>query len=80
MQDHGSYEAKALADFKLRTEDSDLQNKRPFPIWVPRSRRKGSSRLPESPLRETEKELLRTDPKTHDFVMEVPRPTRHRDP
>ena len=80
IQDHGRYEGKALQDYKLRTEDSESENSPPYPIWVPRSRRKGSIPLPESPLWVTEKELLRTDPKTFDFIMEVPRPTKHRDP
>lgn len=80
IQDRGQYEGKALQDFKLKSENSELGDKRPFAIWVPRSRRKGSVRLPESPLWETEKDLMRSDPKTFDFVMENPRPTRHRDP
>lgn len=42
-------------------------------MWVPRSRRKGLARLPESPLWETEKELLRLDPEMYKFVLEGPK-------
>lgn len=80
IEDRGLYEGKALQDYKLRTEESDTENTRPFAIWTPRSRRKGSTRLPESPLWETEKDLLRTDPTMFDFISEGPRPTKHRDP
>ncbi|MCJ1425199.1 hypothetical protein MMC29_003087 [Sticta canariensis] len=80
IEDHGRYEGKALQDYKLKTEDSGVENTRPFAIWAPRSRRKGSTRLPESPLWETEKDLLRTDPKMYDFILEGSRPAKHKDP
>lgn len=80
IEDHGRYEGKALQDYKLKTEESGAENTRPFAIWAPRSRRKGSTRLPESPLWETEKDLLRTDPKMYDFILEGPRPAKNKDP
>lgn len=80
IEDRGRYEGKALRDYKLKSEESDVEPKRALAIWVPRSRRKGAVRLPESPLWETEKELLRTDPETYEFIMEGPRPSKHQDP
>ncbi len=78
IEDEGRYDGKALQNYRVKTDETE--NKRPFIIWAPRSRRKGAVRLPESPLWETEKELLRTDPKTYDYITEGPRLSRQRDP
>lgn len=75
IQDHGRYECKALRDYKLKIENDDPANRSPLAIWVPRSRRKGLNRLPESPLWEAEKELLRTDPEMYEFIIERPKQT-----
>ena len=78
MQDRGRYECKALQDYKLKTESDDPENRSPLAIWVPRSRRKGLGRLPESPLWETEKELLRTDSEMYEFVLGGAKPPPQR--
>lgn len=78
IEDEGRYEGKALQEYRLRTEGNDRE--RPLVVWVPRSRRKGATRLPESPLWGTEKELLRTDPNTYDFLIEAPRTPQQREP
>lgn len=78
MEDEGRYEGTALQEYRLKTEGNDIE--RPLVVWVPRSRRKGANRLPESPLWGTEKELLHTDPSTYDFLMEAPRTPKQRDP
>lgn len=76
IQDRGKYEGKALRQYKLKFESSEPEGKQPLPVWVPRSRRKGLGRLPESPLWEIEKALVRTDPDTYEFLMERPRAAR----
>lgn len=76
--DEGRYEGTALQEYRLKTEGNDRE--RPLVVWVPRSRRKGATRLPESPLWEIEKELLRTDPNTYDFLMDAPHTIKQREP
>lgn len=78
MEDEGRYEGTALQEYRLKTENNDREQ--PLVVWVPRSRRKGVTRLPESPLWGTEKELLRTDPNTYDFLTEGPRTPKQREP
>lgn len=39
-------------------------------MWVPRFRQNGAIRLPESPLWEIEKELLRTDSEMYDYFFD----------
>lgn len=80
IEDRGRYEATALRGYKLKTSSGDPSSERPVPIWVPRSRHNGASRLPESPLWETEKELLRTDPEMYEYLFEGPKRSNRDDP
>lgn len=80
IEDNGRYEATALRGHKLKTAQADSSGERPVPIWVPRSRQDGAARLPESPLWETEKELLRTDPDMYSHVLEEPQRKNRDDP
>ncbi|KAL8692106.1 MAG: hypothetical protein Q9218_002802 [Villophora microphyllina] len=71
--DHGAYEGKALDPYKLKYEDNPQNGTRPLAIWVSRSKRKGAPRkeLPESPLWDKEKQLLKESPKMYDYVSGV---------
>ena len=80
MQDHGTYECKALQPYKLTVERAEFNANDLIQIWVLRSRRKNGISLPESPLWETEKRLLRTDPELYDFVMQRPKGPSRRSP
>jgi hypothetical protein len=80
IDDRGFYEATALQSHKLKIDDGDSSGGRPLAIWVPRSRQSGAIRLPESPLWEIEKELLRTDPDMYDYILQDPKPPNRRDP
>lgn len=73
IENRGRYEATALRGHKLKTLSPDPSSELPVPIWVPRSRHSGASRLPESPLWEIEKELLRTDPEMYEYLLEEPK-------
>ncbi|KAI4251938.1 MAG: hypothetical protein LQ352_004565 [Teloschistes flavicans] len=71
--DHGAYEGKALDPYKLKYEDNPQNGTRPQAVWVSRSKRKGVPRreLPESPLWDKEKQLLKESSKMYDYVMGV---------
>lgn len=71
--DRGAYEGKALDPYKLKYEDNPQNRTRPLAIWVSRSKRRGEARkeLPESPLWEKERELLKESPKMYDYVLGV---------
>ena len=73
IEDRGDYEAAALRSHKLKIVSDDVSVERPVPIWVPRTRQKGPARLPESPLWEIEKDLLRTDPEMYDYIHKGPK-------
>ncbi|KAL8713038.1 MAG: hypothetical protein Q9220_002898 [cf. Caloplaca sp. 1 TL-2023] len=68
--DRGAYEGKALDPYKLKYEDNP-SGTRPSAVWVSRSKRKGASRnqLPESPLWDKERQLLRESPKMYDYIL-----------
>ena len=72
-EDRGAYEGKALDPYKLRYEDNPQNGTRPLALWVSRSKRKGDPRkqLPESPLWDKERLLLRESPKMYDYVLGV---------
>jgi hypothetical protein len=70
IDDRGTYEATALQGHKLKTSYIDNSNERPVVMWVPRFRQNGAIRLPESPLWEIEKELLRTDSEMYDYFFD----------
>ncbi|KAI4132995.1 MAG: hypothetical protein LQ338_000463 [Usnochroma carphineum] len=71
--DRGPYEGKALDPYRLRYEDDPANGTRPRAMWVSRSKRKGAPRhqLPESPLWDKERQLLRESPKMYDYVLGV---------
>lgn len=72
--DRGDYDAKALDPYKLKYEDDPMNGTRPRVMWVSRSKpRKGAPRteLPESPLWEKERQLLKQSPKMFDYVLGV---------
>ncbi|KAL8672650.1 MAG: hypothetical protein Q9168_002891 [Polycauliona sp. 1 TL-2023] len=72
-EDRGAYEGKALDPYKLKYEDNPTNSTRPLALWVSRSKRKGVARreLPESPLWDKEKQLLKESPKMYDYVLGV---------
>ena len=80
IQDHGYYDPKSLRDYKLKFEENDMDRKRPFAIWVSRSRERGAPRkvLPESPLWKTEKELFddSANSEIYDYIMVGPSQSR----
>lgn len=80
IEDNGGYEAKALRRHKLKTAQADPSGERPVPLWIPRSRQDEVARLPESPMWETEKELLRTDPDMYYYMLEEPQRKNRDDP
>ena len=71
--DRGAYDGKALDPYKLKYEDNPSNGTRPVALWVLRSKRRGVARkeLPESPLWDKEKQLLRESPKMYDYVLGV---------
>ncbi|KAL8826278.1 MAG: hypothetical protein Q9170_007466 [Blastenia crenularia] len=71
--DRGDYEGKALDPYKLKYEDNPQNGIRPLAVWVSRSKRKGAARkeLPESPLWDKERQLLRESPKMFDYIQGV---------
>ncbi|KAL8803792.1 MAG: hypothetical protein Q9200_006071 [Gallowayella weberi] len=72
-EDRGSYDGKALDPYKLKYEDNPSNGTRPIALWVSRTRRKGVPRkeLPESPLWDKERQLLKESPKMYDYVLGV---------
>ena len=80
IEDNGRYEAKALGRHKLKIAQVDSSGERSIPIWLPRSRQDEAARLPESPMWETEKELLRTDPDMYYYMFEEPQRKNRDDP
>ena len=80
IENRGRYEATALRGHKLKTLSGDPSSELPIPIWIPRSRHSKASRLPESPLWEVEKELLRTDPEMYEYLLEEPKRLNRGDP
>ncbi|CAL8578368.1 hypothetical protein XPA_004157 [Xanthoria parietina] len=71
--DRGAYDGKALDPYKLKYEDNPSNGTRPLALWVSRSKRKGVARkeLPESPLWDKERQLLKESPKMYDYVLGV---------
>ncbi|KAL8726592.1 MAG: hypothetical protein Q9166_006627 [cf. Caloplaca sp. 2 TL-2023] len=71
--DRGAYDGKALDPYKLKYEDNPNNSTRPLALWVSRNRRKGVPRkeLPESPLWDKERQLLKESPKMFDYVLGV---------
>ncbi|KAL8732945.1 MAG: hypothetical protein Q9181_003751 [Wetmoreana brouardii] len=71
--DRGAYEGRALDPYKLKYEDNPQNGTRPLAVWVSRSKRKGAPRkeLPESPLWDKERQLLKESPKMFDYVSGV---------
>lgn len=76
IEDQGDYEATALRGYKVKLTRDESAAVRPILMWIPRGRQKKSARLPESPLWEIEKELLRSDPDMYDYVLEGPKPSK----
>ena len=70
-EDQGYYEPKAMRDYKLRDEPLDADGKPQLVFWESRSRFKGKTRklLPESPLWQTERELLGMSPKVYRYLL-----------
>lgn len=79
LNDSGKWECKALKDWKLNIEYADPGSKKPDIFWKLRTKERNVSYrvLRESPLWETERELLEEDRETYDYVMN-PSPVRHR--
>ncbi len=71
--DRGAYDGKALDPYKLKYEDNPSNGTRPLALWVSRSKRKSVARkeLPESPLWDKERQLLKESPKMYDYVLGV---------
>ena len=72
IQDKGTYEERALDGYTLVELEPGPDQKSPQFIWKSRSRRRnGEARkiLPESPLWETERKLLRTSPKVYKYLL-----------
>ncbi|KAL9022488.1 MAG: hypothetical protein Q9185_000395 [Variospora sp. 1 TL-2023] len=72
--DRGAYEGAALDPYKLKYEDDPANGTRPRAMWVSRSKaRKGAPRkeIPESPLWDKERRLLKESPKMYDYVLGV---------
>ncbi|KAL8861658.1 MAG: hypothetical protein Q9178_001859 [Gyalolechia marmorata] len=69
--DRGAYDGKALDPYKLKYEDNPGNGTRPLALWVSRNRQKGVRRkeLPESPLWDKERQLLKESPKMYDYVL-----------
>lgn len=72
LQDKGTYDCRALDGYKLVMKEPSPDQKYPHYIWESRERRRrGEPRkiLPESPLWETERKLLRTSPKVYKYLL-----------
>ncbi|KAI4096895.1 MAG: hypothetical protein LQ344_000695 [Seirophora lacunosa] len=74
--DRGTYEAPALDPYKLKYEDDPTNGTRPRAMWVSRAKPRKSGggprkEIPESPLWDKEKLLLKESPKMYDYVLGV---------
>ena len=66
-EDRGVYTARALANYKLKVNGNEIA------VWESRSRQPNGHRkkiLPEAPLWQSERKLLRTSPKVNDYILE----------
>ncbi|KAL2355458.1 hypothetical protein BJ546DRAFT_688960 [Cryomyces antarcticus] len=79
VDDQGRYECRALRDWRVSVEHDD-KNKPPIILWKSRSRKKNvtTNVLPESPLRDMERELLANDPDIYEFIIDPPTEQRAR--
>lgn len=72
IKDRGSYQCRALEDWKLVVEAREDGGKGPDVYWRSRTRPEEGfvGRLPEAPLKQLELELLQFDKETRDYVLQ----------